>query len=119
MSRTIRKKTLIPERRVIAGRPVILLDEAEYRRLREKADEWEPPLPEPDADGNYPAVQYARVSLARKIIRERRKLGLTQAELARSARLRLDVLRRVEQGTHSPSASVIAKIDRALREAER
>ena len=48
-----------------------------------KADEWEPLLPEPDADGNYPALEYSRVSLARKIIRDRRRLGLTQADLAR------------------------------------
>ena len=30
-----------------------------------------PELPKPDADGNYPAVEYARASLARKIIRDR------------------------------------------------
>jgi hypothetical protein len=41
-----------------------------------------PTLPKADAQGNYPAVAYARVSLARKIIKARRQAGLTQAELA-------------------------------------
>src|SRR5947208_3204262 len=45
-----------PKYRVQGGRRVVVLDEAEYERLRAKADEWEPLLPEPDADGNYPAV---------------------------------------------------------------
>jgi len=30
-----------------------------------------PPLPAPDAAGNYPAVEYARAAIARGIIRDR------------------------------------------------
>ena len=78
-------------------------------------DEWEPLLPEPDANGNYPAVEAMRVSLARDIIRTRRKLGLSQAELARRAGIRLETLNRVEQGKYSPSVATVEKIDRALR----
>ena len=75
-------------------------------------------MPERDADGNWPALEYARVSLARKIIRHRRRLGLTQTELARRAGIRPETLNRIEQGKRSPSVRTVDKIDRALREAE-
>ena len=34
-----------------------------------KADLWEPPLPEPDADGRYPALEAVAVIQARDILR--------------------------------------------------
>jgi DNA-binding XRE family transcriptional regulator len=43
-------------------------------------------------------VAALRVSLAQKIIRDRRRLGLTQAELARHAGIRAESLNRIEQG---------------------
>ena len=61
-----------PTRRVINGKRMVLLEEAEYDRLKQKADEWEPLLPEPNADGNYPAREYMLASIARDIIRHRR-----------------------------------------------
>ncbi len=105
-------------RRVVNGKRMVLLEEAEFARLLLKADEWEPLMPEPDADGNYPALEALRVSLARKIIRDRRRLGLTQAELARRAGIRPESLNRIEQGRVAPTVRTIEKIDRALREAE-
>ncbi len=68
--------------------------------------------------GNYPAVVYLRVSLARKIIRHRRRLGLSQVELARRAGIRPETLNRIEQSKTTPSAASVAKIDTALRQAE-
>jgi DNA-binding XRE family transcriptional regulator len=97
---------------------MVLVEEREYQRLREKADEWEPLLPEPLPNGNYPALEYARASLARKIIRHRRRLGLTQVDLARRAGIRPETLNRIEQGKHSPSVATVEKIDRALKKAE-
>jgi DNA-binding XRE family transcriptional regulator len=97
---------------------MVLVEEREYQRLREKADEWEPLLPEPLPNGNYPALEYARASLARKIIRHRRRLGLTQVYLARRAGIRPETLNRIEQGKHSPSVATVEKIDRALKKAE-
>jgi ribosome-binding protein aMBF1 (putative translation factor) len=105
--------------RTINGRRVVVLDPSEYERLREKADEWEPPLPEPDADGNYPAVEYARVSLARKIIQDRRRAGLTTAELARNARIRPKTLNGIEHARTTPSMRTLEKIEEALRRAVR
>jgi ribosome-binding protein aMBF1 (putative translation factor) len=74
--------------------------------------------PKPDAHGNYPAVEYARASLARKIIKARRILGLSQVELARRAAIRPETLNRIEKGRTSPDTATIAKIERALEMAQ-
>lgn len=76
-----------------------------------------PPLPKPDADGNYPADETLGVILARKIIRRRRAAGLTQPQLAIRAGIRPETLKRIEQGTYSPAVATVEKIDRALRKA--
>jgi DNA-binding XRE family transcriptional regulator len=102
----------------VKGKRMVMLEEAEFDRLLRKADEFEPLLPDPLPNGNYPAVEYLRVSLAIDIIRHRRRLGLTQVELAKRARIRLASLQRIEQGTDSGSVRIIGKIDRALNEAE-
>jgi predicted transcriptional regulator len=77
-----------------------------------------PPLPKPDARGNYPALPYARASLARNIIRRRQDAGLTQVELARRAGIRPETLNRLEQGRHTPTIATVDKVDRVLREAQ-
>jgi DNA-binding XRE family transcriptional regulator len=105
------------KRVTVKGKRMVMLEEGEFDRLLHKADEWEPLLPESDADGNYPALEALRVSLARKIIRDRRHLGLTQADLARRAGIRPESLNRIEQGRVTPSIRTIEKIDRALRKA--
>lgn len=74
-----------------------------------------PPLPEADADGNRPAAEYLRASLARDIIRERAELGLTQRELARLAGIRVETLCRLEAAKHVPSVVTMEKLDRALK----
>jgi HTH-type transcriptional regulator / antitoxin HipB len=107
------------KRVTVKGQRMVMLEEQEFDRLLHKADEWEPLLPAPDADGNYPALEYSRVSLARKIIRDRRRLGLTQADLARRAGIRPESLNRIEQGKVMPSLPTVEKIDLALRKAER
>lgn len=111
--------TLKPEYRTIKGRRMVLLPEAVFNDLVRHADLAEPALPEADADGNRPADAYAAISQARGILRARRKLGLSQAELARRAGIRPETLNRIEQGRNKPSVPTIAKIDRALREAEK
>jgi ribosome-binding protein aMBF1 (putative translation factor) len=78
-----------------------------------------PALPKPDAEGNYPAVEYARVSLARKIIRDRAAAGLTQRALAKRAGISCEHLCRIESCKHIPSVPTIDKIDRALKAANK
>jgi DNA-binding XRE family transcriptional regulator len=112
-------RTAVKAKRVtVKGARMVMLAESDFERLLVKADLFEPLLPEPDADGNYPALEYSRISLARKIIRDRRRLGLTQAELARRAGIRPESLNRIEQGRVSPSIRTVKKIDQVLREVE-
>lgn len=108
--------TLKPRYVRIKGKRMVMLPEADFEELLRRADIWEPALPEPDERGLYP-VSVLAVIQARDILRSRRKLGLSQAELARRARIRRETLNRIEQGRNKPSVPTITKIDRALREA--
>jgi DNA-binding XRE family transcriptional regulator len=108
----------------VAGQRFVLLPEAEYDRLCAKASETVPvtdddlpPLPKPDKQGRFPAVEYARVSLARDIIRDRRAAGLTQQELATLAGTRQETISRIESGNYTASHKTIDRIDRALKKA--
>ncbi len=103
---------------LLEGKPYVVLPRDEYDRLATLAKAGElPPLPQPDAGGNYPAVEYARASLARKIIRDRVEAGLSQRELALRAGVRVETLCRIETGKHTPSVPTIDKLDRALKQA--
>lgn len=101
---------------MVDGKAYVLLPRDDYDRLATLAKAAElPPLPAPDADGNYPAVEYARASLARKIIRDRVAAGMTQRELAKAAGISFEHLCRIETGKHTPTVPTIDKLDRALR----
>ena len=100
----------------LAGRRYVIVPEDEFLRMRGELSG--PPLPEPDERGYYPAVATGRAILARKILRRRRAVGLTQADLARAAGIRPETLSRIESGTRCPSVATVDKLDQALREAE-
>ncbi|HVA48825.1 MAG TPA: helix-turn-helix transcriptional regulator [Pirellulales bacterium] len=100
----------------LTGERFVILPEAEYLRLL--GEQAGPELPGPDAQGRYPAVEAARVVLARKLIRARRALGWSQAELARRADVRVETLNRLEHGKHSPNVATVDKLSRALRAGE-
>jgi DNA-binding XRE family transcriptional regulator len=78
-----------------------------------------PPWPPADAQGNRPALEFARVSIARDIIKERTALGLTQQELAKLAGICQETLCRLETGKHAPNVRTVDKIEAALKRAER
>lgn len=103
----------------IAGRDYVLVPHRVFERMQAQVEasarEELPALPPLDADGTYPAVEYARASLARKIIRARWTAGLSQAELARRAGIRPETLNRIERGKVTPDTATIAKIDRILK----
>lgn len=100
------------------GKPYVILPRDEYDRLTTLAKAADlPALPQPNAAGNYPAVEYARASLARKIIRDRAAVGLSQRQLALRAGVRVETLCRIETGKHTPSVPTIDKIDRVLKAA--
>jgi DNA-binding XRE family transcriptional regulator len=101
----------------IKGERFVVVPELEYEKLlsrRGNSENGLPPLPKPLANGNYPAVAYARASLARKLIRDRRAANLSQAELARRAGISVETLNRIERLKMSPSVATVEKIDRAL-----
>jgi ribosome-binding protein aMBF1 (putative translation factor) len=101
----------------------VTLPRAEYERLLAKAGEEiagdGPALPRPNAQGNVPAVEYIRASIAREIIRRRRAAGLTQTQLADRAGVRQETISRLESGKHTVSERVMAKIERALNRPKR
>ena len=108
----------------VAGQRFVLLPEGEYDRLCSRAgetvplaDDDLPPLPKPDKRGNFPAVEFARISLARDIIRDRRAAGLTQQQLALLVGARQETISRIETGKHTASVKLVDKIDRVLRKA--
>lgn len=105
------------------GTRFVIVPESEYEQMRELAGERAsgagPSLPKPDARGRVPAADYARASLARKLIRDRRRVGLTQVELARRAGIRAETLCRIEKGKSTPDMATFNKVHRALEKAER
>ena len=104
----------------LAGQRWAILPESEYRRLLDggSPDSGGPPLPEPDSTGSLPAVEYARASLARKIVKMRMSAGLTQAELARRAGIRAETLNRIEKGKTTPGTATVGRIERALQQSD-
>jgi DNA-binding XRE family transcriptional regulator len=96
----------------------VVVPRDDYERLLGLARVAElPALPAPDRAGNFPAVEYARASIARDIVKSRIEAGLSQRELAKLAGVRVETLCRVETGRQTASTATIAKIDRALKKA--
>jgi ribosome-binding protein aMBF1 (putative translation factor) len=107
---------------MLRGERFVVVPEAEYVDLLERAggaDTHLPDLPKPDADGNYPAADAIRVTIARRIITDRRAAGLSQAELARRAGIRPETLNRLEKAQRIPDVSTIRKIERAISAANK
>lgn len=101
------------------GEDYVVVTRAEFDELTTLAKAARlPELPAADAHGNYPAVPYARASLARKLLRDRVQAGLSQRELARLAGIRFETLCRLEAGRHTPTLATMAKIDAALKRAQ-
>jgi DNA-binding XRE family transcriptional regulator len=118
-------ETMIGLQRIeVEGKRFVLLPETEYDRLCHGAgetaveDDQLPPLPKPDKHGRFPALLYARISLARDLIRDRKSVGLSQQRLADLAGIRQETLSRIETGRHTASQKTIDKVMRVI-EAER
>ncbi len=94
-----------------------------YAKLKANPEAWREELAErkawdsvpADEHGNRPAVAFARVSIARSIIRDRQAAGLSQQELARRAGVRQETVSRIESGKHSPTVRTVEKVDRVLQ----
>lgn len=107
--------------KTVGGKRFVLIEERELRQLERAAAQAKtgklPDYPPADADGNRPAMEFARTSIARSIIEDRLAAGLSQEELARLAGVRQETISRLESGKHSPTLRTVAKIDRAMRAA--
>jgi DNA-binding XRE family transcriptional regulator len=95
------------------GKRMVMLEEAEFDRLMSEADLFEPFVPGPDANGNY-SIETIRADLALRLVRHRRKAGLTQAELARRVGIKKEKLNRIEHAEIHPGERLVAKIDKIL-----
>jgi DNA-binding XRE family transcriptional regulator len=72
------------------------------------------PLPKTDKHGRVPALEYARISLARDLIRDRKGVRLSQQKLAELAGIRQETLSRIETGKHTATPSTVDKIMRVI-----
>jgi DNA-binding XRE family transcriptional regulator len=103
----------------IQGQRFVVLPQAEYEQLMSRRASGEdddlPPLPKPLVNGNFDAVAFSRASLARKLILDRRASGLSQAELARRAGVRVETLNRIERCKLTPSVATVEKLERAMK----
>lgn len=125
-ARSLRNRALDRQVVNVKGKRFVMIEERELRRLERLASKGVgqernpaigPPLPRADAQGNRPAVEFARVSIARSILEERLAAGLSQEELARLAGVRQETVSRLESGKHSPTVRTVEKIDRVLQKA--
>ena len=94
------------------GRKFVLVPVEEYERMN---GEELPPLPPVDADGTSNAIDFARASIARRLIADRHAAGLSQQRLAKLARVRQETISRIESGKHTATVRVIDKLDKAIR----
>lgn len=67
--------------------------------------------------GNLDAVAFTHASIARGIVSDREKVGMSQEQLASAAGIRVEILIRAERGVTIPSPHMLTKIEIALRRA--
>jgi DNA-binding XRE family transcriptional regulator len=94
------------------GRKFVLVPVEEYERM---SSDGLPPLPPVDTDGTSNAIDFARASIARRLIMDRRAAGLSQQRLAKLAHVRQETISRIESGKHTATVRVIDKLDKAIR----
>jgi DNA-binding XRE family transcriptional regulator len=65
------------------------------------------------------AIEYVTWSIGRDLRRQRLATGLTQAEVARRAGIRVETLSRLENARGNPTVATVSKIVRAIHRASR
>jgi DNA-binding XRE family transcriptional regulator len=105
----------------VEGKRFVLLEEGQYERLCREAgeaadlgEEELPSLPMPDRRGRFPALEYARIALARDLIRARKGAGLSQQQLADLAGVRQETVSRLETGKNTANPRTIDRIMRVI-----
>jgi DNA-binding XRE family transcriptional regulator len=102
------------------GQQYVMIPRAQWEVIAARLGDAASALPEPPpaADGSY-GIEHVRISLANKVIAQRKAAGITQAELARRAGVRAETVCRLEAGKHMPSAQTFDRLHRVLRRATR
>ncbi len=102
----------------IEGKSYVIIPRREYDRLvKREAEDQLPPMPQPNERGRYPAIETIRVTIARRLITDRKAAGLTQQALADLAGVRQETIARIESGKHTVGVKTMDKIDAALKQA--
>jgi DNA-binding XRE family transcriptional regulator len=108
--------TIEATRMELDGNRYVVLREAIFQRLCSMAGVR---CSIPDvSEALVPALGMDRESLAKRLVRRRKVVGLTQAELARLAGIRPETLNRIERGRTTPDFATIRKLVIAMNEAE-
>ncbi|MSR58934.1 MAG: XRE family transcriptional regulator [Planctomycetaceae bacterium] len=107
------------QRLELEGKRFVVIEESEYERLcREAGEKPErddlPEFPAPDKNGNFPAIEYTRISIARDLIRARRGVELSQQRLAELAGVRQETISRLESGKHTAAVGTIERLEKAI-----
>jgi len=96
------------------GTVFVLVPQDAWNKLA-RGDVMLPELPPADADGSRDALEFARVSIARTIIRDRVAAGLSQAKLAELAGITRQVLNRIERARVTPDVATVDRLDKAMK----
>lgn len=104
---------------ILKGVEYAVLPLEELLQLKHRAGSRLPRLRQSSADGTYAANEALRAIYAAKLAESRRAIGLSQSDLARRAGVRPETINRLENGKHTPDTATLAKIERAVSQAER
>jgi ribosome-binding protein aMBF1 (putative translation factor) len=113
---TISEVQMTPKTITMDGKEYVLAPRKDWEKIAQRlpgAKEDRLPIPAAYPDGTY-GIEHVRLALANKISARRRAAGLTQAQLARMARIRVETISRLENGQHMPGVRTFEKIERAL-----
>jgi DNA-binding XRE family transcriptional regulator len=103
----------------LGGEWYVIVRESAFQRLRDRAASKgaSTDLAELDLFADLSPLAATDGSLGKRLVDRRRHAGLTQAELARRAGIRVETLNRIERGRTTPDFRTIRKLVVVLKQA--
>jgi len=100
----------------LGGKRYVLVPLSQWKAMQRNSllGDGKPLKLPPIVDGRY-TIEHVRISLANRVIQQRKALGLTQVQLARRARVRVETISRLENALHMPSVATFGRIEKALK----
>ncbi len=115
-----RRKALAYQTVTLDGVSYAVVRRSVFDRLCAKAGvDTDAQAPAAEPDTSLSPFDTDRAMLAEKLLRRRKGAGLTQAELARRAQVRVETLNRIERGKTTPDFKTVRKLAVALEAAEK